>query len=236
MSIRAVTFDFWGTLFRDQDSAKRHQMRVEAFAAAAALTHEVVDEALHQVQAEFFRVHVEEQRILAPLDAVRMAGARLAVEFAPEIEAGLARIFATAILHHPPALVEGALKAVRWAAERFPVALICDSGISPGSSLEVLLEQHGFTNYLRVRTYSDAVGVAKPQAAMFQRTAEQLGVAPAELFHIGDLEPTDVAGIHGVGGVAALFAGVNTRFAETTSAEYTFHRWQDFVDGMPHLV
>jgi FMN phosphatase YigB (HAD superfamily) len=70
---------------------------------------------------------------------------------------------------------------------------------------------------------------------MFERTAAAMGVAPNELLHIGDLEPTDIAGIHAVGGVGALFAGANDRFAENTTAEYVFHHWSEFLDILPGI-
>jgi FMN phosphatase YigB (HAD superfamily) len=235
MTIRAITFDFWGTLFRDQDAAQRHRLRVDALAAATVFAHEEVDAALKQAHEEFFRVHVEEQRTLVPRDAVRMAAETLGATLEPEVVEELAVAFAEAILHHPCVPVEDALEAVGAAAERYPVALICDSGISPGSSLRVLLEEHGFDRHLRVLTFSDEVGVAKPQAPMFERTAVQLGVAPEELLHIGDLEPTDIAGVHAVGGCAALFTGVNPRFVESTSAEHVFRSWQEFLERLPEL-
>ena len=36
MAVRAITFDFWCTLFRDANSAPRQQTRVDAFASATA--------------------------------------------------------------------------------------------------------------------------------------------------------------------------------------------------------
>ena len=235
MTIRAITFDFWGTLFQDQGSGERHRLRVNAMAAATGQDHDAVDAALNLAHKEFFRVHLEEQRTLVPQDAVHLAAATLNVQVEPEVAAALTTVFAEAILQFPPVPIEDALDAVQAAAEHYPVALICDSGISPGASLRPLLERNGFTRHLQILTFSDEVGVAKPQAPMFERTAVQLGVAPEEILHIGDLEPTDIAGVHGVGGCGALFAAVNPRFVKTTSAEYIFHSWQEFIEQLPQL-
>jgi putative hydrolase of the HAD superfamily len=148
----------------------------------------------------------------------------------------MAEVFGTAIFAHPPVPIAGALEAVRAAAERVPIGIISDSGMSPGSSLRHLLDEHGFTPYFQALTFSDEVGVAKPQAPMFERTAAALGVAPQELLHLGDLEPTDIRGVQAVGGVGALFAGANDRFADQTQAEHTFYRWDDFVAALPTLL
>lgn len=73
------------------------------------------------------------------------------------------------------------------------------------------------------------MGGAKPHADMFTRTAETLGVDPADILHLGDLEPTDIAGVHGVGGKGGLFIGVNDAYAGRTTAEHEFASWAEFT-------
>ncbi len=228
-AMRAITFDFWGTLFYDQGSPLRKQLRIKALVAGTGVPADEAEEALRATSLEFMRVHIEEQRTLMPEDAVDMACRRLEQCIDDETAGVMAEAFATAFLEDPPEPVEGALEAVRAAAARGPVGLISDTGISPGSSLRRLLERHGFTDYLEVLTFSDEVGVSKPQAPMFERTAAALGVAPNELFHLGDLEPTDISGVQNVGGTAGLFAGVNDRFLEDTKAEHAFRTWREFI-------
>ncbi|MEX2016687.1 MAG: HAD family hydrolase, partial [Candidatus Hydrogenedentales bacterium] len=135
----------------------------------------------------------------------------------------------------PPDPIAGALDAVRAAAERGPVALISDSGISPGSSLLKLLERNGFTDYLQVCVFSDEVGVAKPQAAMFHCAASGMRVDLDSILHIGDLEPTDIAGALNCGARAALFGGDNERYVGKTKAHHTFTEWRTFCEKLPDL-
>jgi len=236
MSIRAITFDFWGTLFRDADLDLRHARRVRALAQAASVTPEQADEALQEAYKAFFRTHVEEQRTLDHHDAVRITARHLGTSLDEDAAAALATQYAEAILHHPAHPIDGALDAVRAAARRFPTAIISDSGISPGAALTVLLERNGFRPHLNALTFSDEVGVSKPQAPMFERTAAALGVQPDEILHIGDLEPTDIAGILSLGGKAALFAAVNTKYVPTTKAHWTYHTWQEFIDHLPNIT
>lgn len=236
MKPRAITFDFWRTLFRDAHSDERQALRIRAFMAATGTTETDTREAFNVWPLEFYRVHMEEQRTLTPRDALDMVCAKLGVTLAPETADELTEVFASAILEYQPLPIDGALDAVRAAAERVPVGLVSDTSISPGRCLRRLLDWNGFTPYFQCMTFSDELGVAKPRAPMFERTATALGVPTSALLHIGDLEPTDVVGIHGVGGVAALFCGDNTRFHGNTKAEHVFASWPDFIDALPDLV
>lgn len=236
MAVRAITFDFWFTLFRDAQSAERSQIRVDAFANMTGTPKDAVAEALNDAAQAFLRHHVEKQRTLGPLDAVRMAANAAGVSLSEGQEAELTDIFANAILEYPAVPIEGALEAVRAAAALLPIGVVSDSGMSPGSSLAKLLDQHDFTRHFGALTFSDEVGVSKPQAPMFETTARALGVRADELLHIGDIEITDVQGAHAVGAKAVLFAGVNDRYLKATEAEYTFTTWRDFIDALPSLL
>jgi len=236
MAVRAVTFDFWMTLFGERDRELRHAYRVAAFCRATGADQDAASAALLKAHNHFFEVHAAEQRTLEPRDAVDMVCASLGISMRPEGAAAMAEIFGTAIFKYPPSPLPDALEAVKAASACVPVGIISDSGMSPGSSLRKLLDDNGFTPHISALTFSDEVGVSKPQAPMFERTAASLGVAPSELLHLGDLEPTDIAGVQGVGGMAGLFAGANDRFAQETRAEHTFYHWREFLDALPELL
>lgn len=235
MTIKAITFDFWRTLYLDNHGEKRHRIRVEAFMRHTGRTREEVDAASKAVFREFDRVHREEQMTLGPPDKVRMMMAELQSAVSDEVAEELAEISATAVLHHPPDPIEGAIEAVRAAAEVYPIGLISDTAVSPGRCLRKVLERDGILDLFGALTFSDEVGVAKPQPPMFLRTAERLGVEPEEILHIGDLEYTDIFGIQSLGGRAALFAGYNDEFLEVTQAEYVFRDWGEFLELLPSL-
>lgn len=236
MTIRAVTFDFWMTLFEETNRAERHQVRVDGFCAATGADPKATDEALQAAHAEFFRTHVSEQRTLAPGDAVQMVCDALDLRLEPPLFDEMATLFGTAIFAYPPTPIAGALEAVQATAAQVPIGLISDSGMSPGTSLRRLLDAHGFTPYFTTLTFSDEVGVAKPQAEMFTRTASVLGVAPNELLHLGDLDPTDIVGVQALGGTGALFTGANDRFKDQTTAAHIFGHWPAYIEALPTLL
>ena len=235
MSVRAITFDFWGTLFQDTGSTPRKEMRTAALARIASVDETAADKALEASYADFLRMHLEEQRTRTPEDAVEFVCGRLHVFLNEEQKRALAEVFATAILDYPPSLIEGAAEAVRAAAARFPIGIISDTGISPAASLRILLDREGLTPHFGAMAFSDEVGVAKPQAPMFHCAANGLKVQPGELLHIGDLEPTDIAGVQALGGTGALFAGVNRRYREETTARFTLDSWAEFIERLPEL-
>lgn len=236
MRIRGITFDFWGTVFRDAHGEPRQRLRIDAFCRATGAHEREVDEALRAVWREFERVHREEQRTLSPVDAVRMAAAALKVALAPGVEAEVAEVFATAILAHSAVPVEDALEAVRAAAAVGPVGLISDTGVSPGSSLRQLLDRFGFSPYFTCMTFSDEVGVSKPQAPMFEVTAARMGIQPCEMLHLGDLEHTDIAGAKAFGAWAGLFTGVNAAHVNGTLADRVFGEWRAFIEALPEIT
>jgi putative hydrolase of the HAD superfamily len=235
MPVRAITFDYWRTLFKDAEGEERRKIRLDALIRLTGVREDIADKAMRMTMREFMRVHVEEQRTLKPQDAIPLLELILGRQLSPVADE-LIDVFGTSILQHSPVPIDGAFDAVRAAAERVPIGIISDTGISPGSSLETLLDRHGMRGSFRSFTFSDVVGVSKPQAAMYHHAANALNVPVTEILHIGDLEPTDVAGALNVGAHAALFAGDNDRFLGATKAQHTFVSWREFVEQLAELL
>ena len=235
--IRAITFDFWRTLFyADSGLQERRQARVDAAVRLTGRPRDAIKEAMKFIDSEFLRIHITEQRTLVPIDAIPMLERQLKISIGEDEGVALAEEWADALIHHPPEPVEGSLAAVRAAANLVPVGLISDTGIVPGSRIQKLLDRCGFLEHLRCLSFSDEVGVAKPQPAVFEHAAAALGVAPAELLHIGDLEPTDVKGAQNFGAKAALFCGDNTRYVKGSRADYVCSHWDEFVGNLARIL
>jgi len=235
VTIRAITFDLWNTLLGEANTRGRREMRCVAFSRASGVPVGEVREAWEHAVIEFERCHRDEQRTLHAGDYVEFLCQSLGVTLSRRASREVAEVFAVAILDHPPVPVDGALEAVRAAARRFPLALISDTGNSPGRVLRQLMERCGFLQYFRVGVFSDEEGACKPAAGMFEAAARGLGVPPADLLHIGDLEYSDIAGAHALGARAALFAGVNREFLGCTEADYVFTSWREFLELLPSL-
>lgn len=237
MSIRAITFDWWNTLFRDAHNPPRQTLRIDVFVHYTGADPEIVAAVLKTVWAEFERSHRQDQRTLYAMDAVHMTADALQIQLQPEQAQKIAEGFATAVVQQPPVPIEGAREAVLTARKQFPVGIISDTGVSPGTSLRTIMDKHDFTNLFDAMTFSDEIGgMAKPRPLPFERTAQLLGVKPHELLHIGDLPYTDVAGAKGVNAKAGLFTGVTACPTDGfPPSDYTFASWQEFIDLLPEL-
>lgn len=237
MPIRAITFDFWRTLFKEAgNQTARQSIRMDALIAASGATEECAEKAFSVVYAEFERSHREDQRTLRPADAVTILARELEVSFARHTARDLAETFASAIVYFPPVPIDGALEAVMTAAKRVPIGVISDVGMSPSPSITTLLERNGFLEHFTCLVFSDQMGVSKPQEPMFDAALRGLAVRPDELLHVGDLEYTDIVGANAIGATAGLFVGDNDTYAARTTAKHTFSSWGDFIERLPALL
>lgn len=199
--IRALTLDYWDTLYEGAALAERVVLRHRAVRRmlddlGVPLPDRELAALYHASGAEAERWWREEQRGYAAEERVRWLLAQLGVERPPDCEhvARVCRAVDEALLAHPPALLDGAARAVHALAARYPLAILSDTGFASGRAQDRLLERDGLLAHFPVRIYSADVGHAKPHGRPFAAAAAALGVAPELIIHIGDNERTDVAG------------------------------------------
>lgn len=212
--LHAVTFDLWQTLIMDTPEASRwartervRGVRDILAGAGVAVTLETVDHAYEAVgeRLEACWTTLEDlgarEQVLALLDALGPAE-RLAGEPA-RIDAlidALMDAYTLPILAAPPVANVGAREVVALLRDRgLRLAVICNTGRTPGSVLRVILDRLGLAQAFAVMTFSDEVGRRKPHPEIFRRTLEALGVAPAQALHLGDTLASDVAGASALG-------------------------------------
>jgi putative hydrolase of the HAD superfamily len=201
---RAVTFDCWNTLLREEDWREAHRRRTDALLHAARETGARVE--AEQATAAFDRAW---QRHIDLWEQGVASGARDVAGWAMEALGALTHgaTFELLVAHFEHAShssrvvpVDGAVETVeRLAAAGVPCALVCDTGLTPGRVVREHLERLGMIPGLRAQLFSDEVGVPKPNPKIFHAALVALGVAPGGAFHVGDLRRTDVAGARGLG-------------------------------------
>lgn len=235
--IWAITFDFWRTLyFAKPGTEQRFDARVHSISLATGLPIGVVAPVFERISDEFLRTHIREQRTPHPREAIPMLCEQLGCTISPDAAARIIDEIDAAFALHPPEMIPGALDAVRAAAQVVPVGIVSDTGMTTGSAIRALLERDGFARHIQVFSFSDEVGVAKPQSGIFHHAATGLNVEPRSILHIGDLEPTDVTGALNVGAHAALFAGDNRRYLEGTRAHHVFDSWNAFIRDLSTVL
>ena len=208
--LKAVTFDLWQTLILDQPEGLR-----QARAGRVQGIHDILvrrGHALHtgDVERAYDAVgeHLEalwktqrdvgtrgQVRIL--LEILRLDGV---VSRDDRVMHALDEAYCLPILSAPPVANAGAEEVLATLSGRgLALALICNTGRTPGTMLRIVLERLGLSRFLTILTFSDEVGLRKPHGEIFLRTLAALGVSSAEAAHVGDDVTTDVAGARGVG-------------------------------------
>ena len=189
--IRGVTFDFWQTLAEDapENLAAQRRLRLEALHSALRWSGLEVD--ADQVEAGYER----SQGILEE----RFWNRRRDPGFAEQVALVL------------DCVAPGAADAVRTlAAQGLRLGVISNTGRTPGMVLRRYLEREGLLRHFQVVTFSDEVGLRKPEAEIFRRTlaklGPELGLEPHEVAHIGDNPEADVEGARAAGMRAVHYA------------------------------
>ncbi|MBI3454562.1 MAG: HAD-IA family hydrolase [Candidatus Rokubacteria bacterium] len=210
MTIALVTFDFWQTLLAETPASG---------AAARALRLSGVREALGRAGRRYdaAALAAADARALAALDGIWRARrdvgpaeqVRVFLEaldpalpgvLSPEERAAVETAYAVPVLAHPPAVAPGAVAAIRWLGTRgLTLGVISNTGRTPGSILRRLLDRAGVLDAFRVFSFSDEIGVRKPDPEIFRRTLAAAGCDPEAAVHVGDDPVNDVAGARALG-------------------------------------
>jgi putative hydrolase of the HAD superfamily len=225
--IRAITFDFWQTLYQDTPELNRKRQiaraeRCRRFLAALGrpFTQAEVEagfEAAYALATEMWRNHkgVAEaaciQRFLETLD--------LRLE-TPNLE-HFTRFTAETMFEVPPVIIPSIKEILPRLSEKYRLGVISDTGLTPGRVLRQLMARDGILEFFSAQTFSDETTHTKPEAVQFHATLKRLDAEPAEAVHIGDLVRTDIVGAKRAGMKAIRFAGV-TRDSQDD-------RWSDAV-------
>lgn len=235
--IRAVTLDFWNTLFVDRRGRERERLRADLLRAELAAVdlsppdHQLYD-ALRAGFQFFDTVWLREMRTPSCREILDATLLQLRADLPPATRARLTRLFEELLLEAPPSEVPGAAGAVERLSRSYRVALISDTGYSPGRVLRQVLADHDMLHRFDHLYFSDEGGRSKPDPRVFRGVLDKLGVSPAEAVHVGDIARTDVDGAHGAGMWCIHFVGVNDHDAAASRADAVTRRFED----VPKLV
>lgn len=208
--LRAVTFDLWQTLILDTPEGLRRARADRVGGLHGVLAREghrvdvaAVDRAYDAVGRGLDTIWTQ-HRDIGSRGQVRMLLEALGIEALVPADGrvmdALDDAYRLPVLSSLPVPNAGAAEVLGELTRRgIRLALICNTGRTPGSMLRQVLDRLGLKAYLPVLTFSDEVGVRKPHPEIFARTLAALGVSPAEAAHVGDDVTTDVAGARGIG-------------------------------------
>ena len=220
--IQAITFDFWDTLFASVHANAtrcRAIKQVLDHAGHAGFSDEQIEQAIAQAWTKWGRVWVEAQRTFGAARWVDVLLTDLNVSLPGDTRQTLIQTMQTVGTEGGPSLLDGVANLLPRLAQRYRLAVICDTGLSPGWLLRQRIEACGLFDCFGHLTFSDELGVSKPHPDAFLTTLARLGVAPECAVHIGDYPRTDIAGAQGVGMRAIRFTGAYDRPDDSIQAD-----------------
>ena len=212
MTIKAITFDFWFTLY---DSPTLDYARPLGNVKAAIERHSRTNIEVGQFEVAveiarscWSRAWLEERRTIPAAEWLRLILAELAIPLEPEHLADCQLALEQSIFTNPPTPVPDARAILAELSARYRLAVISDTGLTPGRVLRQILARDGLSDYFAQLTFSDEVGQSKPHHDIFLVTLKALGVEPEQAVHVGDLLHSDIIGAHGVGMRAIQYVGL----------------------------
>lgn len=208
--IETVTFDLWQTVFLDTLENLEAGTRKRIWEMRALLG----QNGYRFSEAEMERAYEESGLRIAQTwkdltDLSSSGQVRIFLEcLAPGLAGSvsgalfdrLVTAYITPVLIYLPDLTPGTKEALHTLKGRgIRLALISNTGRTPGVILRQALERLGVLEQFDVLTFSDEMGIRKPHPEIFQATLRKVGGTPGRAVHVGDDLETDVMGAKSVG-------------------------------------
>ncbi len=246
MSIKAVTIDFWNTLFDSSAGQIRNNYRhSELIDVMKSLGTPVDDDkiraAMHTSWEFFNKQWLTVHRTPQPEEIIRYYWQHLEIPYDEGMMDRLLHEFSTAVLKYPPKLIPGVKNAIATLSKKYKLAIVSDTGFSPGTILRELLRRNGLLGSFDAFSFSDETGVSKPHPKAFRAALGFLDVEPEFAVHIGDIEKTDIDGAKNLGMKAVRFVGDPTaRFNKDnpadSRADFETDDWSNMVEIIEGLL
>lgn len=240
MNIKLVTIDFWNTLYDSSNNEKRDEYRNNSLIEIASkynkfLTDKEIGGAISETWRYFGHHWKVNHRTPNAKECVTHLFSDLGFKHIDSDIEYVTNVFINSVAKHPPVLLEDAKDTVLELSKHFKIALISDTGFSPGRILKQVIEQDEMLNCFDYFSFSNETGVSKPHKRAFLMPLHTLKIAAKNAIHIGDIENTDILGAKKVGMHAIRFLAdknnkINLDNPEKTQADFELHSWKAVGD------
>lgn len=202
MTITAITFDLWATLYKSRavDYTQRQLELKETIElrGGKAIDLEQLQAAIRVARQSWRQIWLEEYRTIGAYAWLEIILQALDSPLKPADLADIQSRMENSVLTDRPTLAPAARQTLADLSTRYKLAVISDTGLTPGRVLRQLLEEDEISCYFTHLTFSDELGRSKPHPDAFLTTLAALGAKPGQAVHVGDLLRTDIAGAQAV--------------------------------------
>ena len=229
---RAILFDLGGTLL-EQVAFDPRAGQVRLFELALANPRGASLEMLHEA-AEALAADLNERRdaswIELPARAVtRLIYERFGIVFEQSAQQLELEFMRAAAQMRPESHVFRALDSVEERGVH--VAVLSNTAFS-GIALEDELERHGFAGRFRFVMASADYGFRKPHPELFVTAAGRLGLAPEDIWYIGDSLAFDMAGARSAG-LRSVWYNRTDQAEDGTPFDAQIRDWRELAELLP---
>jgi putative hydrolase of the HAD superfamily len=232
MPLKALSLDFWDTIFKMENEFDPKILRLEKMKSLLSYFKVDLDDAdlsslYSEVWNKFDKEWFENYYTMTTAEIIEYVLKKLNVSVPNEVFENLVITFQEALLKSPPILMENVKIEIEKLAKKYKLAIISDTGFTPGRVLKMILQSNSMLHHFDVLLFSDEFGRSKPHPDTFLHVSRKLGVKPQEMVHIGDNERTDVGGAISVGIKAILFTKGKNGIGTETKANAIMKNWAD---------
>lgn len=229
--IKAITFDFWDTIVKDDsDEPKREAAGLPSKAETRLqlLTAEISQHypriAAGQIKEAFdyandqFRHHWKVEYV-TPTVARRFQELYhfLKIDLTPGF-ADVVRKIEDMEVEISPDFAPDIHTILAELAQDYKLGIVSDAIHTPGRGLRQIMEQEGLLRHFSHWVFSDEAGASKPAPAVFEQASTGLGTPLNQIVHIGDRESNDIVGPLNMGMSAILYTGLVDRGSHQSQA------------------
>ena len=197
--IKAITFDFWNTLYvipADQSLSERRVKDMGTVLEAAGL--KVAPQLMREAfKYGWYKAWYQQRaygKEISPSGQVQYIIEKLGVKLSSATEDKIFLAYTGTLLEVPPVINHDVLETLPALAQKYKLAIICNTGATPGTVLRKIVNKDKLDVYFKVMVFSDEVGFAKPSTQIFNYTLQHLGIENHAAVHIGDDPITDAIG------------------------------------------
>ena len=239
--IKSITIDFWNTLYDSTGGNERNRARQLAIVTevdkfALFLPADKINEAIEASWKNFEYYWKEHHLTPSAFETVKFIWEHLKLPYSEDAINNVAKVFSEGILHHSPKPLPFVKEILPKLKEKYKIALISDTGFSPGSIIKELMQRDGILEHFDAFSFSNETGVAKPNPKAYYTVLEPLQTPEHQALHIGDIEHTDIIGAKNIGMKAIRFSGDLTKLTEKnpdkSAADFEVYSWTEIADKL----
>ncbi|QGU00868.1 hypothetical protein SYNTR_2274 [Candidatus Syntrophocurvum alkaliphilum] len=198
--IKAVTFDFWDTLYKAPTSTDFITKRVNDIKTALIncdfnnIDENNIKDNFKKCWKAAYKRQREEGLDMTPNEQVDFILNKLNIKVNKEQWKTIYHAYTAFLLEKRPELNTDVIKILSSFSEKYKLAVICNTGVTPGVILKEVMKLDDIYKYFDLLVFSNEIGWAKPNVKIFEYTLQNLEVKNTNAIHIGDDTTTDIEG------------------------------------------